>query len=195
MGGPKAERCIPLKASERTRLEAYIRKKLKVPASVALKISDAPDQECGFFRKLDVRADDPARKTQMSFYASPDLRFLTRDLLDTRIDPEIEDRRREQEFQAGLNQGDFPVLGPAEAPVTIMVFSDFQCPFCGRFAQMLRKSVLSQENPDVRIVFREFPLQMHAWALPAAKAAVCAAQQNNESFWKLHAFCSIIKGS
>ncbi len=182
----KADRCVPLKASERSRLETYLRKKFKISPSLAIQISDSPDQECGVFRKLDVKSADPAKRFEMTLYASPDLRFLTRDLLDTRIDPEVEDRRRKQEFEAALNRGDFPVLGPADAPVTITVFSDFQCPYCARFAQVLEKDVLPREGSNVRVVFREFPLQMHPWARPAAQTAVCVAQQNHQYFWKLH---------
>ncbi len=180
------DRCIPLKASERSRLETYVRKKFKVPASLGIEIGEAKDQECGSFRKLEVRSSDPSKKFALTLYASPDLRFLTRDLLDTRIDPEVEQRKRHEEFEAGLTRGDFPTLGPPNAPVTIAVFSDFQCPYCARFAQMLRKDVLPREGSNVRVVFRQFPLAMHPWARPAAQASVCLAAQNNDFFWKVH---------
>lgn len=185
-GAAVQERCIPLKASERARLETYVRKKFKVPATLAIRINEAQGQECSSFRKLDVTAVDPAKKFKLVLYASSDLRFLTRDLLDTRIDPDLEARQREHEFQAGLSNGAFPVLGPASAPATITVFSDFQCPYCARFAHMLRKDVLPRDSSGLRVVFREFPLQMHPWARSAAESAVCLSDQGNDFFWKMH---------
>jgi protein-disulfide isomerase len=97
-------------------------------------------------------------------------------------------RRPELKTIAGLGDGNPPALGPAKAPVTIAVFSDFQCPYCARFADMVRNDILPTEGRNVRIVFRYFPLPMHSWARPAAEAAACAFQQKNEFFWSFHYF-------
>lgn len=68
-------------------------------------------------------------------------------------------------------------LGARDAPVTVTVFSDFQCPYCRAFAQSFRQA--SAERPGrVRLVFRQFPLtSLHSSALRAASAAICAAHQ------------------
>ena len=71
--------------------------------------------------------------------------------------------------------------------ITIAVFSDFQCPYCARFAAMM-KEVPPAEADKVRLVFHEFPLPMHPWARPAAEAAACAQEQGNSYFWALHDF-------
>jgi protein-disulfide isomerase len=76
-----------------------------------------------------------------------------------------------------------PVRGPASAPVTIVEFADFECPFCGRAADTVTK-VLAAYPTQVRLVFRNFPLSFHARAPKAAEAAACADEQGR--FWELH---------
>ncbi len=74
-------------------------------------------------------------------------------------------------------------IGPAKAAVTVVVFSDYECPFCRTLEREL--SVLRKDYPeDLAVVWRHFPLEGHEFALPAAKAAVCAAEQ--ESFAAFH---------
>lgn len=77
-----------------------------------------------------------------------------------------------------------PSIGREDAPVTIVEFSDYQCPFCSR-AEPTVKQVLAQYPDSVRLVYRHFPLDaIHPQARPAAIAAVCAAQQDR--FWEFH---------
>ncbi|MCX5742936.1 MAG: thioredoxin domain-containing protein [Proteobacteria bacterium] len=71
-------------------------------------------------------------------------------------------------------------LGPDDAPVTLVVWSDFQCPFCARSAPIV-SHVAKKYGRDVRIVFRHFPVQGHRNAQLAAEAAVAAAEQGK--FW------------
>jgi protein-disulfide isomerase len=73
--------------------------------------------------------------------------------------------------------------GPAAAPVIILEWSDFQCPFCREVQPVLAR--LLTEFPDtVRLVFKDFPLRSHELAVPAALAARCAGAQ--ERFWEYH---------
>lgn len=76
-----------------------------------------------------------------------------------------------------------PVLGPANALVTIVVFADFQCPFCARVQPTLAE-LRTRHPEDVRFVFRHMPLVMHRQARPAAKAAIAADRQGK--FWAMH---------
>jgi protein-disulfide isomerase len=83
--------------------------------------------------------------------------------------------------------GDAPMLGSADAPVTVVEFSDYQCPFCQRFFTTTLRA-LKKEYIDagkVRYVFRDYPIdQLHPQARKAAEAAHCAGEQSK--FWEMH---------
>jgi len=85
-----------------------------------------------------------------------------------------------------LALGGAPVVGNASAKVGLVVFSDFECPFCARFATdvipVLKSEYVGPGN--VRLYFRHLPLPIHRFAKPAAVAAECAARQGR--FWELH---------
>ena len=76
-----------------------------------------------------------------------------------------------------------PAQGPANAPIELVEFSDFQCPFCYR-AHPTVEQVLKTYSGKIRFVYRNFPLPMHPNARPAAEAAQCANEQGK--FWAYH---------
>jgi protein-disulfide isomerase len=76
-----------------------------------------------------------------------------------------------------------PSKGPENAPVTMVEFSDFECPYCGR-AKDTVDQVTKQYGDKVRLVFRNFPLSFHPHAQKAAEAAMCANDQGK--FWEMH---------
>jgi protein-disulfide isomerase len=86
-----------------------------------------------------------------------------------------------------------PHRGPANAPVTIVEFSDFQCPFCGQLEPVLQQ-VIKKYPTQVQVVYRHMPLaQLHPDAEKAAEAAVCA--QNQGKFWEMHDLMFAEQGS
>jgi protein-disulfide isomerase len=82
-----------------------------------------------------------------------------------------------------INAGTSPSRGPATAPVTIVEFSDFQCPYC-RAASGTLKALEQRYGNKVRIVYRDFPLPNHNDAPKASEAAACAHEQGR--FWQMH---------
>ncbi len=107
---------------------------------------------------------------------------LTRDGLDKRAEPPAPpDPDAERRFRVDVAGA--PARGPADAPVTIVEFGDFQCPFCTRAEETLER--LRQEYPEqIRFVWRDLPLPFHTEARPAAIAARAAAAQGK--FWAMH---------
>lgn len=86
-------------------------------------------------------------------------------------------------FVATIDIGDSPVLGNASAPVTMVIFSDFECPYCKKVQPMVEE--LLEKNPDtLKVSFKNFPLSMHQLAEPAARAALAAQKQGK--FWEMH---------
>src|SRR5512138_1377201 len=76
-----------------------------------------------------------------------------------------------------------PSKGPTAAPVTIVEFSDFECPFCSK-AEPTVKALLAKYPDKIRLVYRDFPLPMHPRAPKAAEAAHCAGDQGK--YWEMH---------
>ncbi len=86
-------------------------------------------------------------------------------------------------FRVMVDDGGGPRLGPADAPIEIIEFSDFQCPYCARAAETVHELVERYEG-KVTVVFRNYPLPFHDAAHRAAQAAVCAGEQ--DAFWGYH---------
>jgi protein-disulfide isomerase len=112
-------------------------------------------------------------------YISKDGRYLFRgELSDLSKDPLAETR-------AQLQINNAPSLGDPKASVTLVEFSDFECPVCRSLHDTLRG--LLPHYPQVRVVFKDFPIeQLHPWARTAAIAGRCAYQQDPKAFWKLY---------
>ena len=91
--------------------------------------------------------------------------------------------------RAEVSVDDDAVLGDKNAPVTIIEFSDYQCPFCRKFWQdtlpQLKKDYI--DTGKVKLVYRDFPLSFHPMAIPAAEAANCAREKGGDAaYFKMH---------
>lgn len=78
----------------------------------------------------------------------------------------------------------FPSLGPADAPIVIVEFSDYQCPFCTQWHDNTYQPLMAAYPGKIRLVYRNFPLPFHQNAYKAAEAAMCAGDQN--AYWQYH---------
>lgn len=124
-----------------------------------------------------ITVDDGKQKAAQDFYVTKDRRCLVLGtVFNLGLDPRLEALRT----LAVQNQ---PSQGPPSAPVTIVEFSDFQCPMCARVHEFLEKELLPRYRGKVRLVFKEFPLvAIHDWSLTAAIASQCVYQINPEAF-------------
>jgi protein-disulfide isomerase len=100
------------------------------------------------------------------------------DLQDLNGDP-LGDTMRKLNLQGAASKG------PADAKIVLVEFGDLECPSCRQLDYVLR-SVLPK-YPQVRLVFKDFPLEsIHPWAMSAAITGRCALQQSSDAFWKYH---------
>jgi len=104
-------------------------------------------------------------------------------VLDELKQQEAQNQPLSPEAQARIAAKGAPEFGPADAKVTIVEFSDFQCPYCARAAEVVHK-IRAKYADQVRFVFRQFPLPMHPDAHLAAQASLAAQRQGK--FWEFH---------
>jgi len=126
-------------------------------------------------------------------YTTLDGQYLISDLVP--IDPTAEIPSQQevqpttQPTQAQLSEDDDPVLGDKNAPITIIEFSDFQCPFCAKFHSEtlpeLKKNYI--DTGKAKLIYRDYPLPNHPMAIPSALAAQCVFEQGgDEAYYKYH---------
>ena len=178
--------CPALSDADNSRLVIYVARKYQIPDSVKIGIKDSFMISDKCYRKVVFAGPGPLGEVSLALYLSPDLRFLSPDLFDSSIDPDREREENARRAMGELTEGEFASSGSATAPVTVVVFSDFQCPFCKQAAEILREESLIRNGVDVRLVFRHMPLPMHPWAQQAAQAAACAQFQSGTAFWAFH---------
>lgn len=114
-----------------------------------------------------------------TYYISKDGKeFVRGEMFDTSANPFASNLAR-------LHVNGDPSLGPANAPVTIVEFADFECPHC-REVHTAMKSV-EKDYPQLHLIFKDFPLtQIHPWAESASIGAHCAFEQSPSAFWKMY---------
>ena len=141
----------------------------------------------------------PRTQTQRFFVSADDkkLYLVSGEPIDVSrteddIQAELAKRKEEEAQAAAQRRADLegaiagqPMRGNPDGKVTIVEFSDFQCPYCSRGANTVEQ-ILEKHGDDVKFVFKHFPLGFHPWAKPAAIASHCASQQSHEAFWTLH---------
>jgi protein-disulfide isomerase len=162
-------------------LEAYFRHLLMWPPSVELTIGDATAAPMAGFYRVNVHGALGDKARDEAFYVSADSKTVIRgDIFDTAKNP----------FQNDidlLKTDDQPFLGTPGAPVTIVEFADFQCPFCKQEAGVIRKELMEAFPGQIQLYFMDYPLaSIHPFARGAAVMGRCIYSQNNGSFWAYH---------
>ena len=158
--------------------------------------------------EIDAKIGEPTDAEITQFYAMMARRLGGRPLDEVRpvIVQEITRRATAERFQTFLTEmrdaygvkitlprpevpripvsvDDDPSIGPDDAPITIVQFAEFQCPYCGRAKQVIDQ-VMKKYEGKVRMVYRDFPLSFHDRAIPAAVAANCAGEQGK--YWEMY---------
>ena len=160
-------------------VEAYLRNLYAFGSDTGVKVASPKDIGVEGLLEVDVEVKIGENQQTGKVYVTKDGKYMFRgELSDLSKDPTAEAR-------AQLQTKDSPSLGPANAPVTLVEFSDFECPICRSLHDALRG--LLPNYPQVRVVFKDYPLeQIHPWARTAALAGRCAYQQDPKAFWKMY---------
>ncbi len=162
-------------------VEAYLRNLYAFGADTTVIASPPRDIGIEGLEEIDVEVKIGENQQTGKVYVTKDGKYMFRgELSNLSKDPLAENR-------AQLQLKDSPSLGPANAPVTLVEFSDFECPVCRSLHDVLRGML--PNYPQLRVVFKDFPLeQIHPWARTAAIAGRCAYQQDPKAFWKMYDF-------
>jgi len=170
-------------ALDKATLEAYVRHLFVLdPASITVHVSDPkPSTELPGYQDVTVRASVGAQSQDFKLLVSRDgQKILQANVYDVNNNPFKSDLDK---LKTDLE----PNFGTPGAPVVLVEFSDFQCPFCKDEANMLRQNLLTAYPKQVRLYFKTFPLEsLHPWARAAAIASRCVYRQQAGAFWDYH---------
>jgi len=159
--------------------EVYIRKLFAWGPDFKLQLGPLTQSAAADFYTMPVQVTFGGHTDTGQLYISKDGKTLLRgEIFDTARDPFAADR-------ASLHPEGNPSVGPANASVTVVIFSDFQCPHCRELHESLHN--LIAKYPQVRIVYKDFPItEIHPWAETAAIGARCAYMQSPAAYWKMN---------
>jgi protein-disulfide isomerase len=168
-------------ALDKPTLEAYVRHLFALDSRITVQVADPkPSTELPGYLEVAVRAALGAQAQDFKFLVSKDgQKILQANVYDIENNPFKHDLDR-------LKTDLAPNVGTPGAPVVLVEFSDFQCPYCAQEATMLRQNLLQAYPKQVRLYFKTFPLDMHTWAKPAAIASQCVYRQKADLFWEYH---------
>ncbi len=167
----------PLGQDARAEIARHVRAAFKLPASTDLSVGEFRNSPIPGLLATAITAQSANRKAVQDFYVTADNHLL---LLGTAYDLNIDPRGEAMRIIDTQNQ---PSAGAANAPVTVVEYSDLQCASCSRMHEFLRKQVLAKYGDKVRIVFKEFPLpSIHGWALMGSIANQCAYRMKPDAY-------------
>ncbi|HBY61621.1 MAG TPA: hypothetical protein DEH78_17505 [Solibacterales bacterium] len=169
-------------ALDKATFESYVRHLFLWGAQINVKVDDAvPSQTLPGFMEVTATASAGAAQQQEMFYVTKDGKTILRAMVyDVASSPFRNDLAKlKTDFQ--------PSFGTPGAPVVIAVFSDFQCGYCKEEAKVLRENVIKAFPKEVRVYFKDFPIdQIHPWARAASIAGRCVFRQAPAAFWDYH---------
>ena len=168
-------------ALDKATLEAYVRHVFVWNSQIKVEIGDSKPSVLPGFYEVNVHASQGAASADETLYVSKDGQKIVRgavfDVTQNPFKPELD------KLHTDLS----PSMGTPGAPVVIVLFSDFECPYCKEEAKALRSNLLATYPKEVRLYFKDMPLsQIHPWAMPAAIAGRCIFKQNPAAFWDYH---------
>ena len=170
----------------------YYRRKANLPPEVVLDLADIKDSKLPGAKEATIKLTADGNVQDVGLLMSPDGKYVIFSGVDRNrmAVGAIEDVTSDPfaEVMKKLTLDGNPSKGPKDAPVTIVEFSDFQCPYCSRAYTTLKTQVLAEYGDKVRLVYKKFPLSFHNWAELSGIAGECAYDQDEEAFWVLYSY-------
>jgi protein-disulfide isomerase len=179
-----ASDCRPLTDEIQAHIENYLSHRHVDPNNVEAKpkIKSAALVPNSCFWKIEVELSD--LRQPVIVYLSPDQRFVTSAVYDLTVDPELETAKIAWRVESSLMQEHSPSVVGSKSHISIVEFSDLECPFCKSFAgwyDSLPENLRSQTT----LVYKHFPLPQHPWARDAAIYAARAERISPSQFWRV----------
>jgi protein-disulfide isomerase len=156
--------------------DSFLKKMFGWNTDLTWKIADIKPSEASGISQATIVFSTPKGQQVTRIYVTPDQKFaFTGELVPFGADP-FAGARTELKGVVG------PEHGPKDAPVTIVEFGDLECPACKAAQPNITKLV--EEEPKVKLIFVNFPLAQHPWAMTAAKYLDCLGRASNDAAWK-----------
>jgi len=171
-------------AFDKTTFEDYVRHVMVFNPVVKVHVDDPKPSQIDGLKEVDLHVSYKENEEVLPFYVSNDGRHFINisqgGVYDINQNPFQEDLDK-------LNAAGAPSFGTPGAPLSLIVFSDFECPQCKLEGETLRKELLAAFPTQVRLYFKDFPLEsLHPWAKAAAVTGRCVLQQGQDHFWSYH---------
>jgi protein-disulfide isomerase len=160
------------------KIERQVRAYYKVPAELKVLVGPAsPSSDFPNYDSIVVTVDNGEKKQDLNFLVSKDHSSLIRmNKFDLSKDPYADTMSK-------IDTTGRPTRGAKASKVVVVNFDDFQCPFCARMHQELFPEIFKEYGDRVTFIYKDFPMEMHPWAMHAAVDANCLAAQNGDAYW------------
>jgi protein-disulfide isomerase len=172
-------------------LKTYLQKRFKIPSADLIKLGPAFKTPIDglLARELVVSNEQGQNIATTIFFDKNENKAIIGQYIDLGNEP------WGRVSMGAVSLDDRPTQGPADAPVTIVEFADFECPFCAHAFSVLETLVNTTYKGKVKLIFKAYPLNVHPWAMKAAEAAECARLQNPAAFWEFARYFYTNQGS
>jgi protein-disulfide isomerase len=163
------------------RIVDHLRSTFNVSPEIELTVVGRNSSKLMGLDTVTVEANDGVNTPhRLEVLITPDNKYaLMPQIFDLSVDPFAQKMKE-------IDLGNSPVKGSRNAGVTIVEYSDFECPMCSQAYHTLEDQVFKQYGDKVKLVYKNYPLPGHPWAQSAAIAGMCAFQQSNDAFWSLY---------
>ncbi len=155
----------------RQRIEQNLRARFRIPSQVTMEIGERAPSEFTGYDQVTVTLINQGHKSPNTFLLSKDCKTLAQiNKIDLSRDPFALDNR--------------PARGTRDAKVNVIVYDDFECPYCAKGYQILFDDIFPEYKDKIMVTYKDFPLyEIHPWAIHAAVNANCLGAQSTDAYW------------